>query len=71
MIRFHARECGVLFFGYRPAQAHVEKLDIPAYRVEWRAQLVAHCAEERRLRLVRGLGAPLQHQGEVVHLRVV
>ena len=56
LIGSHAREIGVLFFRHGPAQAHVEKIDIAAYRVERRAQLVAHRAEERRLRPVRGLG---------------
>ena len=57
LIGFHAREIGVLAFCHRPAQAHVEQVDVAADRVEWRAQLVAHRAEERCLRLVRRLGA--------------
>ena len=71
LIGFHAREVGVLSLGHGSAQAHVEDIDVAADRIEWRAQLVAHRAEERRLRPVRGLGAPLEHQRQVVYLRIV
>ena len=71
LIGSHAREVGVLFLCNGPPQAHVEKIDVAANRVEWRAQLVAHRAEKRRLRPVRRLGAPLEHEREVVYLRVV
>ena len=55
LIGSHAREVGVLILGHRPPQAHVEEIDVAAYRIEWRAQLMAHRAQERCLRPVRGL----------------
>ena len=56
LIRLYAREIGVLLLGDGSAQSHVEELDVAADGIEWRAQLVAHRAEERCLRLVGGLG---------------
>ncbi len=56
LIGFDPREVGALIIGHGPPQSQVEELDIAAYRIEWRAQLVAHRAEKRRVRTVRGLG---------------
>jgi len=56
LIGFDAREIDALLVGHGPAQSQVEELDVTTYCIEWRAQLVAHGAEERCLRPVRGIG---------------
>src|SRR5438552_15417771 len=71
LIRLYAREIGVLLLGDGSAQSHVEELDVAGDGIEWRAHVVAHRAEERCLRFVGSLGAPLEHQREVVYLRTI
>ena len=71
LIGFHAREVGVLILGHRPAQTHVEQIDVAPDGVERRSQLMAHRGEKCGLGHVRRFSAPPEDEREVMDLRVV
>ncbi len=66
-----ALEVDHLFRAHRPAEPHLEQRDVAADGVEGRHQLVAHLAEEGRLRAVREVGRVAQLPGLAIESLVV